>query len=311
MPLLARQQITVPPCGTASLWLNADARSQAPGRHHAVLELGKQKLDLVLDVEDLDLTGVPQPLVGGWCRPYPFPAAWEAFSELGINVIHGAIVPKADMQALGIRLCNVTMGVPKTDDDVPRIVAAVEAMGLGYDDWSWEVFDEPSDKSAGKWAEGAAAIRRADPAVRIWCNPGDYNVTHTEAVSTMAPRIDVFCPFINHFAQWPDGEHAKLIAGIGKIKLFYTTPCAGEKAPHAPLDMLRLGREALRLERDGWDFFCLKNYYGYANTPWDDVLAYHRDQAVSLYPGAWRRAIGTRNTEALREAIRLWRRANR
>jgi len=308
MPLLRRRRVTVPPCSTASLWLTLDARGARPGRHAATLTLGEAAVTLTGNVEDVDLSQTSAPLVGGWTRPYDSSACWRELAAVGVNIVHGAMIPKSEMTALGIRLCNVTLGIPKDAEAVARVVAATRALGLDYSDWSWELFDEPSDKTAEKWAAGARRLKDADPAVRIWCNPGDVNVTHTAAVGAMAPFVDVFCPFINHFGKWPQGEHAKLIAGIGKVKLFYTTPCAAEKAPHAPLDMLLLGREAARLNRDGWEFFCLKNYYEYCNTPWDDVWAYHRDQAVSIYPGARRRAIGTRNLEALREAVRRWRR---
>ena len=309
MPLLYRRQVTVPPCCTASLWLTLDAGGVASGRHRVRLGIGDVTIDLVAEIETLDLGAVPRPLVGGWTRPYPSRDAWETFTDVGLNVIHGVLLPKEEMAALGIKLLNVTFGSPKDADAVHRIVAATSDMGLGYADWSWEVFDEPGDKTAEKWAAGAASVRRADPHVRIWCNPGDANVCHTDAIRAMAPFIDVFCPFINHFGGWPDSEHAKLVGSVGGTALFYTTPCSAEKAPHAPMEMLRLGTEALRLGRHGWDLFCLKNYYEYCNSPWDDVHAYHRDQAVSLYPGAWDRAISTRNLEALREAVRLWRRA--
>ncbi|MBT3379108.1 MAG: hypothetical protein HN742_36115 [Lentisphaerae bacterium] len=309
MPLLRRRQLTVPPQCIASLWLTVDARKLPPGKHGAVLNLGPQSVDIVMDVESFDLEQHPSPLVGGWTRPYAFPEAWKTFADVGLDLIHGVMIPKPEMDALGIRLLNVTLRAPADAEHVRRVVGTTEAMGLSYSDWSWEVFDEPSDKTAAKWATGAKAVRDADPRVRIWCNPGDTNVCHTEAIRTMAPYIDVFCPFINHFGRWPDGEHAKQVGGIGQIKLFYTTPCAAEKAPHAPLDMLHLAEQAQRLERDGWDFFCLKNYYEYCNTPWDDVWSYHRDQAVSIYPGAGRQVISTRNLEALREAIRRWRRA--
>jgi len=306
MPLLRRREVTVQPCRMASLWLTADARDLPLGQHEARLTVGEQQVNLVLDIGRPELA--PAPFVGGWCSPYAFRDAWRAFADAGINVVHGAVVPKHEMQSLNLRLCNVVLGIPKADEAVRRVVGSMKAMGLHYTDWSWELFDEPSDKTAGKWADGAKAIRRADPRVQIWCNPCDANVCHTPAVQTMAPFMDVACPFINHFRGWPDGEHAKAIRVPGRIKLFYTTPCGGEKAPHAPFDMLHLGRESLRLQRDGWDFFCLKNYYGYANTPWDDVHAYHTHQAVSIYPGAWSRAISTRNLEALREAVRRWRR---
>jgi hypothetical protein len=92
----------------------------------------------------------------------------------------------------------------------------------------------------------------------------------------------------------------------GNIKLIYTTPCGHEKAPHAPLEMFYIAEMSIKYQRDGWDFFSVCNYYGYHNTPWDDLGAFSSHQAVSIYPGAYGQTISTRNLEAVRAAIQYW-----
>ena len=308
MPLLDRREVTVPPLCTASIWITCDSRVLSTARR-AVLRLGET--EIVLRPHSGEFRGAcpPPPLVGGWCAPYATPASWRLFADIGINVIHGKMLPKEEMKTLGIRLFNVTLGTPPNADRVARVVAATRAMGLDYGDWSWEIFDEPGDKSSARWAAAAQQVKSFDRAVRIWCNPGDAAVCKTAALRQMAPYVDVFCPYINHFSTRLGKEHRDLVLRTGSVKLFYTTPCFAEKAPHAPLDLLRMAESALEYKRDGWDMFSLNNSYEYCNTPWDDVEAYNPAQAVSIYPGAWKRAISTRNLEAVREAIQRWRRA--
>ena len=314
MPLLVRRSVTVPPRHTASLWVDVDARALVRGRHTAVLTLGAQRVRIIADVQDIGLDKAPIPLVGGWARPFAFPESWKAFADHGVNVIYNRVVSKAEMRRYGIRMCNVHLG-PAQDvskdgwpggvEYVRRIVAAVRSMGLDYDDWSWTIKDEPSDRSYPRVVEAGKIIRKADPNLRMWLNPGGMSSCGTATIRRMAPYIDVFCPYVDHFVG---GEHERTIRRIGRIKLLYTTPCYNEKAPDAPLQLLQPGELSLRYGRDGWNFYSLLAIFRGRGSPWDEIGAYHGDQAISVYPGAGKRSISTRNFEAVREAVQRWRR---
>lgn len=308
MPLLRRHQVTIPPHLTASLWLNFEARNFSPGTQSASLKIGGQQISFKIEISGTDIRHAKAPFVGGWCAPFQTASGWQTFADIGLNVVHGKVLPKGEMQKYNIRLFNVTFGVPKSADEVHRIVTVMQSMGLDYSDWSWEISDEPSAKNYQKWIEAARIIRQADPKIRIWCNPGEIQSSTVKSVTAMSPWIDVFCPFRNHFthASGSGETYQKLLVDTGNPKLFYTTPCSNEKSPGAPLDLLRMADLALKYNRDGWDMFSLLNYYSYATSAWDEVNAPFSAQAVSMYPGAWEQTIGSRNLEAVRQSIQDW-----
>lgn len=304
--LLRRHSVTVPAHGSAHLWLTIDGRVLKEGSHQLQFTLAGQTMTLVADVQGPDLSKAPTPYVGGWCSPVPTQAGWQMFKDIGLTMLHSAVIPKNEMDRMNIKLQVKMFGHAKDADTVHRNVTAMKAMGLDYKDWSWEIADEPNANSYPAWVASAKVIREADPKVRIWCNPGEIQGSTPEAVTAMAPYVDVFCPYTNHFGNKKDEAYAKLLPTIGDIKLYYTTPCFNEMAPGSPLELLSMGKRAFELKLDGWDAFSLRNYYGYSNTAWDDVGAYNAAQAVSMYPGAWRQSIATRNLEAVRAAIQEW-----
>ncbi len=73
--------------------------------------------------------------------------------------------------------------------------------------------------------------------------------------------------------------------------------------------MFKLANMALKYKRAGWNFFSVRGYYDYHNFPWDDVNALYPDQVVNLYPGAYGQTVSTRNLEAVRAAIQMWKKA--
>lgn len=303
--LFQRHAVTIPPRTTATLWLSFDGRGRSAGTHAATLQFGDQEVRFDVRLAGPDISDAPGPLVGGWCDPHPSRHGWAQFADIGLNILHRRAIPKAEMEAYGIRLQMLSLGEPESEDEVRDRVAALEAMGLDYEDWTWQIHDEPTERTYERWIEAAEIIRSADPNVRIWCNPGEHQRATAEAVTAMAPYIDVFCPYLNHFGT-DDPAYAQRLPTIGEVHLLYTTPCFNEFAPAAPREWLSVAAAARRHGRDGWNGFSLRNDYLYANTAWDDVHAFVPDQAISIYPGAWDRAIGSRNLEAVRHAIQQW-----
>jgi hypothetical protein len=306
MPLLRRHSVTIPPHLSAALWLDFDARTLPPGTQSAALDLGAQKIQFQVNVGGTDLRQAPVPLVGGFCHPFSLPDGWRTFADIGLNVEHGPMISKEQMRQYGIRLIVLSLGAPKSPEQVHDVVKTVQSLGLDYSDWTWRISDEPNKRTYPKWVAAAKAIRQADPKIRIWCNPGEIEGSTPEAVTAMSPWIDVFCPYINQFTRAPDAAYKKLVTNLGSSKLLYTTPCAREKSPAAPLELLALAKMALDNGRDGWDCFTLCGYYSATASAWDEVNAPFGAQAVSIYPGAHRQVIGSRNLEAVRQAIQDW-----
>jgi hypothetical protein len=206
----------------------------------------------------------------------------------------------------GIKMVALTLGAPASAAEVETKVAAVKALGLDYRDWAWIISDEPDARAVEAWVAAARVIREADRNVQIWCNPGEARSSTAEVVRAMAPASDVFCPYIDHFSRQRQPEYVEFVKGVGRVKLVYTTPCFREKTPAAPLDLISLAASAKTLGRDGFCLYSLYNFYEATATCWDERHAPLPDQAVSIYPGAYGRAISSRNLEAIRQAVHDW-----
>jgi hypothetical protein len=313
-PLLFRSSINVPPKRNTALWLTIDGRKLSPGEKSFVLKLGKKRIKFAVTIKGKNLAGAPTPFVGGWSAPFCKESAWEMYSDIGLNVIHRVVIPKIEMEKLNIRLFNLIPASYKniSPESVKKVINAMQSYNLSYKDWTWEIFDEPGDKSVARWVDAAKKLNEINPEIQRWCNPGEIQSSSAKTNLKMMPYINVYCPYFNHFAFLGAKVPGYLdkLAKTGRIKLLYTTPCLHEKAPHAPWGMFGLAEAALKYNRDGWNFFSLLNYYGsYSHSPWDDVNAPFPDQSVSIYPGAYGQTISTRNLEAVRGAIQMWKKA--
>ena len=311
MPLLARRELVVPPFQTVGVWVTVDGR---PGFASArpVLRLGEaeQTLDVVrlppLPAE------TPVPLVYGWSTPYRARSCWELYRELGVNVVTDGLVPKAEAEKYGVKLTLHLNDGNADPAHVKATVARFERQGYAANDWAWSFMDEPGPGVVDQWVALAQKMRAVDPRVRVWVNPGEASAQSVEACLKMLPYVNLFCPYCNHWTVGKNlpayydqlqrkGAHFDILMG-------YTTPCFGEKAPSAPLDLLGLSDFALACKLDGWAFFALAYGFTYSNSVWDEANAYLGDQCVNLYPGAAYRTLSTRSAEAIREAVRRYRR---
>jgi hypothetical protein len=303
-PLLERSSVTVPPLGTAYVWLHAGAPPTGTATH--VFRLAGRELDVRVTARGQPCDAASAPLVSGWCYPPAGEAGLRMFQRVGVNVVIGRALPKRQMEAFGIKMAVLTLGTPASAAEVQAKVAAVKALGLEYGDWAWIISDEPNARALEAWLAAAKVIRAADPQVRIWCNPGEVRSSTEEVVRAMAPAIDVFCPYLDHFARQRQPDYVDFVKQIGRVRLVYTTPCFQEKTPAAPLDLLGLAASAKALGRDGFCLFSLFNFYEATASAWDEQHAPLPDQAVSIYPGAYGRAISSRNLEAIRQAVYDW-----
>ena len=306
--LLERQRIFLPPHQNTSLWITISTRDTlAQGNHSARIELGERSIDFKIQVVPATHKR-PVPLVGGWCKPLQRRSCWELFKNIGVNLIFRTVVPPEEMQQYGIK--HFALFVPQQEEDMAKQAALLKSLGLQTKDWSYIMLDEPTKSTVDKWISLAQMLRKVAPEVQIWCNPGEIQTGTADVVRQMREYIDVFCPYINHFYAGvsKDQEYReKELPEIGKVKLLYTTPCFGEKAPNSPKEILFVGQSAAEYSRDGWSLFSLFCSYTYSNSIWDEIHPYNDCQAISYYPGAYGRTLSTRNMEAVREAIQRYR----
>lgn len=321
--LLKRGEITVPPRQTSGVWLTFDGdKTETPERFTIELsfEDASKAKGAVLEkaafnvVRKGDLRAAPTPLVGGWSAPYEMKSCWNAFKKLGVNVLNDLVIPSDEAKRYGIKLFVKLNDENVSKEHVAEIVKSFQDYGYDYGAWAWSFMDEPGAGASDRWVELAKEFKKSDPNVRVWCNPGELWGAPAESDLKMLPYVDCYCPYADHFWQNGGGVEAyqKELRGEGRkyaLRLTYTTPCFGEKAPGAPGDMFGPMTTSLQNELDGWMFYVLMGRYEYCNSLWDEVNAYVADQAVSLYPGVGDRTLYTRTAMAIRAAVDQWRKA--
>lgn len=311
MMLLRRSEITAPAHQNTALWLTFDCREVPEGVYAGTLEAAGNRVALKVTVKGA-LAGAPVPHVYPYAEPYSRKSCWEAFRDIGINMVSFCHITKADMKEYGI--VN-QVGIPAKADSEESVragVALAEKLGLEPADYCWYLIDEPGAKQYPKWLDMAKTLRKVDPALRIWCNLGGWapEKDSLPILLEMMDYWDVSCPYHSQFgvnAKDRDYDaYVEKLVRVGQIRLLYETPDIGdtEKLFWAPKAILEIGERALRNNRTGWAFFSLQ--YG---PPYDDVYVDNRDYAVSIYPGSNGATLLTRNAEAVRESIQRWRKA--
>jgi len=311
MPLFRREDLLVQPGETQGVWLTVDGRRRFRSDEVDV-RIGGETFTLDVVKRPALPAGTPVPYVFGWAAPSPAVSSWEFFRDIGVNVVSDGLVPKSEAEKYGIRLTVRLNDGDVSEGHVKYLAGRFARQGYGKADWAWSFMDEPGNATADAWTNLAAQVRRLDPEVRIWANPGEFENAGPEACMKITPYVSVYCPYCNHFQT--DGGHnpaynGQLRRGGPKFDLLlgYTTPCFGEKAPSAPLDHLGMCDFAIGCGLDGWAFFALQHGFTYSNSLWDEVNGYMGDQCVNVYPGAAYATISTRNAEAVREAVRRFR----
>lgn len=312
MVLLERSSLTVPPGETASVWLTIDG--QKPSKDENVqVRIAGETFSLKITRQG-NIESAPVPYVGGWSSPYERVSCWDMYKRIGMNVITSIVVTKELADRYGIRLFIILGDTDVSREHIAETLKCFHDCGIDKKDWAWSFMDEPGDSRADLWVDYAKKFKEVDPTIQIWCNPGEVEGATSVGALKMVPYVDCYCPYVNHF--FTDGGGSQEYKNVldrkkyqFNILLTYTTPCNPEKAPAAPMDMFFIKDYSLKYHLDGWLFFAFTNYYGYCNSMWDEVYAYHPDQAVSLYAGSGLRTLGTRNSEAIREAVMLWRQA--
>ncbi|MBE3577950.1 MAG: DUF4091 domain-containing protein [Limnochordales bacterium] len=189
---------------------------------------------------------------------------------------------------------------------VRTVVREVQESSLVFDQWWLELWDEPSDSTAGIWAEVARVVKAEEPRILLIANPPAHweqaSVTLDGTFRRLAPYVDVWWPFHTHLTA-EDGSHLAFMRGTGKPIGYYATPgIFVSKAETAAYGFYRKAAwQAFLHDLQGMGFWAYNSYYG---NPWDDMDSGVVDwpDAAVVYPGLWG-PIPSRNWEAFRDGL--------
>ncbi|NLX55682.1 MAG: DUF4091 domain-containing protein [Planctomycetaceae bacterium] len=294
-------RVVLPPGGSAVFMLRATTSGLPPGRYTgsicAVTDSGvRVATPLEVDVVDVTLPDLDL-WIHSWgnsTSQFPFETQSRfahdvrANRELGVTVFSGWPEPgsKASLFGSAGRTYYHVMGIPDsyvhrgyggqldpgqlTAEDESRLaahlqelVARAQQLGLQYDDWWVELWDEPQENNVAIFAALARILRRTDSHVRIFMNPLFWRPGHAPdevIVQHLAPwyneLIDVSVPITTLVGD--NLATRELWAKPRFVRAFYIHPAArGGRA---------MAWKAFDLGFNGWGYYC---YFSPRGNPWD------------------------------------------
>jgi len=336
-------KLILPPAGAAVLWLSVTTAHARPGEYLARLSC-RSGPSVRLRVRVLDVT-LPQPRV--WLQTYsgvtsmfPFVDAdrtakevaykeslgvtvWNGFPEEGTLARQAHRPGRSFFHIWGIgdyghRLYAGSIDPAKlTAEDEQQIAELIHghvdkarSLGLDYDDWYVELTDEPGQGNSPAFGALARLIRKADPKVRIYCNPsfwvGNGCLPDAPVYEALRPWynacVDISCPLYLLLQDRP--QCLTLFDAPRLVRAFYYVSTQSAKSERsAQVELYRqMAWEAFRRGWNGWGFY---SYFAPRGDPWNDFDAdwYTGEDLPDyqmVYPGP-HGPIPTRQSEALRE----------
>jgi hypothetical protein len=229
-------------------------------------------------------------------------------NDVHLNVHHGFPEPGTVMEAArkyGNALYGVYVGgdkyrkpgltqaeIGEIEDGTRRAVARAKELGLRYDEWYVEMWDEPVAEAMKAYEPVCKLIHKVDPNVRIYCNPmtADIGDWYNKEIAVSVPcfkgsRMDL--------PEWK-----RLFSAPRWINGFYvvaTNSAKGERT-YVLERYRRFAWESMIRGWNGWGWFA---YYQPVGDPWNDFDSECPDFLVA-YPGP-RGPIPTRHSEVARE----------
>ncbi len=327
--------ITLTPGGSAVLWISIQTQNILPGTYSAKLSVSDDK-PVIISVKVHNIT-LPAPFV--WLRTWstntptqiPFSYSDRMIREvryvrgLGINIWNGFPSPGNDVaeaRKIGKTISSI-FGVPHWEEGYPggwqtasisaaykediakfisATVAQAKAAGLGYDDWQFELWDEPGMKNGLSFGALARVIKEINPDVRIYCDPCSWTgsgwATDEEAYAAYAPWynscVDISVPSegmddpTTYPLEWSLWNAPRF------VRAFYEHPT--EKKPESGVELVR--RQAWKAFSRGWNGWGTYSYCAPGKDPWNDMDDIEGDHLMA-FPGP-NGPVATRRSEGIR-----------
>lgn len=318
-------KVKLPRMSLAVVWLSVTTDGAEPGIYEATLGYPGGK-DVKVRAEVLNVT-LPDVLTYVQSYSYDtkqFPFVYDDRIErevayrqsIGLNAYYGLPEPGSLQDIARKRGKNVMFQVyalpgkyhgadPATftpedvkavEESATNFVKRAKSMGLDYNDYCYELWDEPDPAGCRKMAGVCEIIHRVEPKLQIYCNPTTSDV----GGDWYAKHIGVSYPYYKACIDSTEGDKQfnapRLVKGYYKI---VTHSSRGERSAYIEL-YRREAWDALVRGWNGWGFFA---YYRPSNDPWNDLDGDSVDGASDfsmVYPGP-RGPIPTRPAEAVRE----------
>lgn len=328
--------LSLSPAGSAVLWLQIKSANAEAGRYRALLKFG-DKTTLPVEVEIINAT-LPAPFTwlqmwSGTTSMFPFVYADRterevAFkSSLGMNVWGGLPTPgtpgaaarkhiRTFYQPFILPYDYVNRGYnnilkpgeisPQDEkliaDHVHALVKQANELGLDYNDWAGELWDEPGKGNVATFAALARVVKRADPRVNIYMNPlfwegngvledetvrGFLSPWYQELVDVSVPHDLLLRP-----KSLPMFDSPHLVRAFYAVA---TRSAKNERAANTEF-YRRQAWESFARGWNGWGFYA---YFTPRGDPWNDFDTGEPDYQM-VYPGP-HGPIPTRASEAVRQ----------
>lgn len=183
---------------------------------------------------------------------------------------------------------------------VQEWMGALKAIGIGYNDFSVQIWDEPGGDDVDKAVKGGAFLREIDPNIRTVMDLYINKTTYSD-MKRMAPYIDIWIPLLTHIQKQycsDAEEELKFLKGTGKPVWTYT--CSHPMAELSPIGYYRLKPwYCWDMKLDGCCFWAYNSWRG---DSWDDLDGSDETDNGVVYYGQYG-PVTSRRWEATREGM--------
>lgn len=333
-------RLSLPPAGSAVLWLSVTTQNAAPGLYQARLSCAGSSVLVRAEVVNVTL---PHPRV--WVQTWSDTTAQFPFvygdrldrevtykQSLGVTVWSGLPTPgsaaelahrrgRTIHQSFGLPWDLVDKGynnkitpdalTPKDEqavtDYIHSLVKQAKDLGLSYDDWYAELWDE-TGRNAPLYGAFTKLIRRADPHVRLYCNPIFWNGSGVDDDKTVfallgpwyRQNVDISVP--NSLLLFDHPQSLPLFDAPREFRAFYMVATQSAKSESGAL-IEQYRRQAWDAFARGWNGWGFYSYFAPRGDPWNDFDESQSENSPDyemVYPGP-RGPIPTRQSESVRE----------
>ncbi len=318
-------RFTILPDSPIFLWITVDLRHIKSGNYQAKLSFrddfgNKEEIPLNINVLNAEIP-IDSPLYYIAWQWWSGKTMIRDFIEHGINVAWTNHEQAWKLGAKFLLFCH-HHPVKLPDESTKKKylewtaerIKLIEKLKVPPNQWAFNPFDEPSDKTAKIVLEYGKLIKKHFPKAQLWYDPAwgkladsNQNCTTTNGcLKIINPIVDIWCPYSWHL--WDGSGAFEYIKSTGKPIWSYDIWGTASRRPSVGREMLRTGPWL------AWKYR-LKGFGIYAANDWKNnvnVWVGRNGNTFNysfIYPlGPDGRPISSRGYEAIRQGIQEYKR---